>query len=149
MRACVLLMLVPLAMLSLGAGPTPTAAPTPPAPKPVSSPPQLAVEVTFLETASRVKLGRESLTLALDGRPATHAVKGGGSLEGFTLKTFSRTVRVNDGPEGSFLELTVLGKGGAEAGYLAVTIPQPKPAVFSAAIKLRAATDLTLVLTLP
>lgn len=148
MRTASLLALLALAMFSLAAGPKPAPSPAAAA-KPAYSPPKLLVDVTFLETASRVKLGKESLALALDGRPATHAVKGGGSLEGFTLKTFSRTVRVNDGPEGSFLELTVFGKDGAEAGYVAVTVPQPRPAIFSAAIKLRAETDLTLVLGLP
>lgn len=126
-----------LALLSLAAGPAP------------AKPGALAAEVTILETASRVKLGKEPVTLSLDGKPATHALKIGGTVEGFTVKTLARPVRVNDGPEGTFVELTVLAADGAEAGYLAVTIPKKKPPVFSAAIKLRADTDLTLVLTLP
>lgn len=137
MRAPSLLLLA-LALCSLAAGPAPAKSPAP-----------LAAEVTILETASRVKLGKEPITLALDGKNATHALKTGGSVEGFTVKTLARPVRVNDGPEGTFVELTVFAADGSEAGYLAVTIPKAKPAVFSAAIKLRAATDLTLVLTLP
>lgn len=133
-----LLFLLPLALLSLAAGPAPAKAPA-----------SLAAEVTILETSSRVKLGKEPLALTLDGKVATHALKTGGSVEGFTVKTLARPVRVNGGPEGTFVELTVLAADGSEAGYLAVTIPKTKPAVFSAAIKLRAATELTLVLGLP
>lgn len=129
--------LLALAMFSLAAGPAP------------AKPAVLAAEITILETASRVKLGKEPLSLVLDGKFASHALKIGGTVEGFTVKSLARPVRVNDGPEGSFVELTVLAADGSEAGYLAVTIPKKKPPVFSAAIKLRAATDLTLVLTLP
>ncbi len=129
--------LLALAMFSLAAGPAP------------AKPAALAAEITILETSSRVKLGKEPLSLALDGKSATHALKIGGTVEGFTVKSLARPVRVNDGPEGTFIELTVLAADGSESGYLAVTIPKKKPPVFSAAIKLRAATDLTLVLTLP
>ena len=113
----------------------------------------VAVRVSFLESASRVKVADQTLTLKLDAKHATHELGKGGSLDGMKLKTLSRKVTVNDKAGGAWLELTVLAKDGSEAGYLSLTIPPGVETTgFSAATKVRTAKkgeELSLVVSRP
>ena len=119
----------------------------------VSKAPTVAVRVSFLESASRVKIADETVQVALDGKVATKDLAKSGSLGGMKLKTLARVVKVNDAPGGAWLELTVLAKDGSEAGYLAVTIPSGvETSGFSAATKVRGARkgeEISLVVSRP
>ena len=90
---------------------------------PVTPAKTAAITLSFLEPAGRIKIGEQKLELNLDGKAQETALTIGGSVEGFTVKTVSREVKVNGETPGLWVELTIVGKNGAEAGYLAVTFP--------------------------
>lgn len=110
-----------------------------PAASPAPAAAETAVTVSFLEPAGRIKIGEQKVPLALDGKAHQTALTLGGSLAGFSVKEVSRDVKVNGQAPGVWCELTILGKDGAEAGYLAVTFPAEPSPVVSAATKFKGA----------
>ena len=111
------------------------------APKAKAKAPGLAVELSFLDHASRAKVGEQTLSLALDFKSAEHPISVGGKLASWRARTLAREVKVNGKASGYWIELTLLGPDGSERGYLAVTLPRDPDAAFSAATKVTAGKD--------
>ena len=121
------ILLLVLAVFSLGAAPA----------KPAAKTAQLALELSFYEFASREEVSQEKLVLSLDAKNAEHPITRKG-LEGWKARTLAREVKVNDKAEGYWVEVTLLAADGSEAGYLAATLPRDPAAAFSAATKVKA-----------
>lgn len=128
MNRRLLLSFVPL--LLLGAAPSKK----PDAPKTA----ELAVELTFLEFATREKVAQETIVLSLDAKNAERVLAAKGGLAGWKVRTLAREVKVNDKAEGYWVEMTLLGADGAEAGYLSAILPRDPAAAFSASTKVKA-----------
>lgn len=100
----------------------------------------LTLTVSFLESASRIKLGAATISLALDGKAQKHPLSIGGSVEGITLRTIARPVTVESKgtstARGVWFELTALDGSGREVAYLAVTLPETPAPGASVATKL-------------
>jgi len=126
-RLALLLALLAPPALAADAAPSPTA---------TSAGPSLLV--SFLEPGGRIKIADQKLPLALDAKPHDTALTQGGSLEGFRLRLLSRPVNVN-GVHATFVELTILGKGSSEAGYLTATFPDDDKGAASASTKFKGA----------
>ena len=97
---------------------------------------QLSVELAFLDYVSRAEVTRQKLSLSLDAKNAEHAIKGG-AVDGWKARILAREVNVNKKAEGYWVEMTILDAKGAEAGDLAVILPQDPAAAFSAATKVK------------
>ncbi len=133
MKAAALAVLLALAATSA------SAADSPAAPAAAKTAP---LTVSFLEPAGRIKIGEQKLELALDAKPHETALSLGGSLDGYKLRTLAREVKVTGASgttAGLFCELTVLGKDGAEVGYLSLTLPADASPAFSASTKFKGA----------